>query len=434
MLDGGKGAMHSRAVAAAQGLIMNATLPHVLRRAAVPAGVRALLERLQTSGYEAWLVGGDVRDLLRDCTPKDWDVATQALPEQVVGLFKRVVPTGIAHGTVTVLIPEGSVEVTTYRVERAYLDGRRPSSVEFRRDLEEDLARRDFTINAIAFDPIAGRIKDPFGGQEDLARRTVRCVGTPAERFGEDGLRPLRAVRFATVLDFELDAPTAQAIPGALPVFRKVAQERVRDEFLKLLLAPGVARGLSLLRQTGLLSVMLPELDSSEDGPRTERVARAEPSLEVRLAALLIGNAEAEAALARLRLPARLVETVRQLLAFALEPEAEHWSDAEARRWLVRLGPERAEPALALARARGVDVRGDLTRRVQRVLAAHPPLSVRELALDGSELMRLLGVGPSPAVGEATRFLFEAVLEDPSRNTPETLERLLRERFPGQQP
>ncbi len=434
MLDGGKGAMHSRAVAAAQGLIMNATLPHVLRRAAVPAGVRALLERLQTSGYEAWLVGGCVRDLLRGSTPKDWDVATQALPEQVVGLFKRVVPTGIAHGTVTVLIPEGSVEVTTYRVERAYLDGRRPSSVEFRRDLEEDLARRDFTINAIAFDPIAGRIKDPFGGQEDLARRTVRCVGTPAERFGEDGLRPLRAVRFATVLDFELDAPTAQAIPGALPVFRKVAQERVRDEFLKLLLAPGVARGLSLLRQTGLLSVMLPELDSSEDGPRTERVARGEPSLEVRLAALLIGNAEAEAALARLRLPARLVETVRQLLAFALEPEAEHWSDAEARRWLVRLGPERAEPALALARARGVDVRGDLTRRVQRVLAAHPPLSVRELALDGSELMRLLGVGPSPAVGEATRFLFEAVLEDPSRNTPETLERLLRERFPGQQP
>jgi tRNA nucleotidyltransferase (CCA-adding enzyme) len=118
----------------------------------------------------------------------------------------------------------------------------------------------------------------------------------------------------------------------------------------------------------------------------------------------------------------------------ALEPEAEHWSDAEARRWLVRLGPERAEPALALARARGVDVRGDITRRVQRVLAARPPLSVRELALDGSELMRLLGVGPSPAVGEATRFLFEAVLEDPSRNTPETLERLLRERFPGQQP
>jgi tRNA nucleotidyltransferase (CCA-adding enzyme) len=413
---------------------MDATLPDVLRSAIVPPGVRALLERLQSAGHEAWLVGGCVRDLLLAGAPKDWDVATQALPEQVVRLFKKVVPTGIAHGTVTVLVPEGSVEVTTYRVERAYLDGRRPSEVEFRRDLEDDLARRDFTINAIAFDPIAGRMKDPFGGQEDLGRRRVRCVGTPSERFGEDGLRPLRAVRFATVLEFELDAPTAQAIPGALPVFRKVAQERVRDEFLKLLLAPGAARGLSLLRQTGLLSAMLPELDPSEDGPRSDRVARAEPSLEVRLAALLVGNVEADAALERLRLPGRVVETVRQLLAFALQPESERWTDAEVRRWLVRLGPEWAEPALALARARGVDARGEITARVQRVRAAHPPLSVRELALHGSELMRLLGVGPSPLVGEATRFLFEAVLEDPARNTPETLQRLLEERFPGGRP
>jgi tRNA nucleotidyltransferase (CCA-adding enzyme) len=410
---------------------MDATLPDVLRSAIVPQGVRALLERLQSAGHEAWLVGGCVRDLLLAGTPKDWDVATQALPEQVVRLFKKVVPTGIAHGTVTVLVPEGSVEVTTYRVERAYLDGRRPSEVEFRRDLKDDLARRDFTINAIAFDPIAGTMKDPFGGQEDLGRRRVRCVGTPSERFGEDGLRPLRAVRFATVLEFELDAPTAQAIPGALPVFRKVAQERVRDEFLKLLLAPGAARGLSLLSQTGLLSAMLPELDPSEDGPRSDRVARAEPSLEVRLAALLVGNVEADAALERLRLPGRVVETVRQLLAFALQPESERWTDTEVRRWLVRLGPDRAEPALALARARGLDARGEITARVQRVRAAHPPLSVRELALHGSELMRLLGVGPSPLVGEATRFLFEAVLEDPARNTPETLQRLLEERFPG---
>jgi tRNA nucleotidyltransferase (CCA-adding enzyme) len=413
---------------------MDATLPDVLRSAVIPPGMSALLERLQSSGHEAWLVGGCVRDLLRGCTPKDWDVATQALPEQVMGLFRKVIPTGIAHGTVTVLVPEGSVEVTTYRVERVYLDGRRPSQVEFRRDLEEDLARRDFTINAIAFDPIAGRMKDPFGGQEDLARRRVRCVGTPSERFGEDGLRPLRAVRFATVLEFELDAPTAQAIPGALPVFRKVAQERVRDEFLKLLLAPGAARGLSLLRQTGLLSVMLPELDPSEDGPRSDRVARAEPSLEVRLAALLIGNVEGEAALERLRLPGRVVETVRQLLAFPLEPESERWTDAEVRRWLVRLGPERAELALALARARGVDARGDITTHVQRVLAAHPPLSLRELALDGSELMGLLGVGPSPLIGEATRFLFDAVLEDPARNTPEALQRLLAQRFPRRPP
>src|SRR5215831_17450093 len=190
-------------------------LPDVLRRAAIPAGVRALLERLQAAGHEAWLVGGGVRDLLLGMQPKDWDIATQALPQEVMRLFRRVVPTGIAHGTVTVLVPEGQVEVTTFRVESAYVDGRRPGAVEFRRDLVEDLARRDFTINALAFDPVGHRFRDPFGGQEDLARRRVRCVGVPADRFAEDGLRPLRAVRFATVLDFELDPETEAAAGGA---------------------------------------------------------------------------------------------------------------------------------------------------------------------------------------------------------------------------
>ena len=227
-------------------------LPPTLTRAVVPAGVRSVLERLISSGHEAWLVGGGVRDLLRGQDPKDWDIATDAVPEQVVKLFRRVVPTGIAHGTVTVLVPGGQVEVTTFRAESAYVDGRRPESVAFHRDLVADLARRDFTINALAFDPVGSRLRDPFGGQEDLARRRVRCVGVAAERFGEDGLRPLRAVRFATVLEFELEPETEAAIPGALAVFDKVALERRRDELLKLLLAAGVARGLELLRRTGL--------------------------------------------------------------------------------------------------------------------------------------------------------------------------------------
>ncbi|MGZ6080600.1 MAG: CCA tRNA nucleotidyltransferase, partial [Myxococcaceae bacterium] len=198
-------------------------LPDVLAQAVIPAGVRSLLERLQSAGHESWLVGGGVRDLLRGQHPKDWDIATQALPEEVTRLFRRVVPTGIAHGTVTVLTPEGHVEVTTFRAESAYVDGRRPESVAFHRDLVADLARRDFTINALAFDPVGGRFRDPFGGQEDLGRRRVRCVGAAVERFGEDGLRPLRAIRFATVLDFELDAETEAAIPGTLGVFDKVA-------------------------------------------------------------------------------------------------------------------------------------------------------------------------------------------------------------------
>ena len=403
-------------------------LPEILTRAVVPAGVRSVLERLLAAGHEAWLVGGGVRDLLRGEHPKDWDVATEAIPEQMLKLFQRVVPTGIAHGTVTVLVPGGHVEVTTFRAESAYVDGRRPGSVEFHRDLVADLARRDFTINALAFDPVGGRFRDPFGGQEDLVRRRVRCVGVPAERFGEDGLRPLRAVRFATVLEFELDPDTEAAIPGALPVFDKVALERRRDEFLKLLLAPGVVRGLELLRRTGLIDRLLPELDEVRDPERNARVTRAEPVLEVRLAALLVGAAQPESALDRLRLPAKVVETVRALLAHPLAAEATTWGDAELRRWLVRLGPERWEQARALALATGADPDGALGQRLAGIVAARPPLSARDLALDGAAIMRALGVGPSPAVGEATRFLLDALLERPELNTPEELERLLRSR------
>ena len=404
--------------------------PEILSRAVVPAGVRSVLERLLGAGHEAWLVGGGVRDLLRGGQPKDWDVATDAVPEQVLKLFRRVVPTGIAHGTVTVLVPGGHVEVTTFRAESAYLDGRRPGSVAFHRDLVADLARRDFTINALAFDPVGGRFRDPFGGQEDLARRRVRCVGVAAERFGEDGLRPLRAVRFATVLEFELDPETEAAIPGALSVFDKVALERRREELLKLLLAPGVGRGLELLRRTGLLDRLLPELDELRDPERNLRVSRALPVLEVRLAALLGGVAQPETALDRLRLPAKVTETVGALLAHPLPPEASTWTDAEVRRWLVRVGPERWELARTLADASGVDPDGALGRRIAAILAARPPLSAKDLALDGAAIMQTLGVGPSPAVGEATRFLLDRVLDRPDLNTPDQLRELLRTR-PG---
>ncbi len=403
-------------------------LPDALAQAVIPAGVRSLLERLQSAGHESWLVGGGVRDLLRGQHPKDWDIATQALPEEVTRLFRRVVPTGIAHGTVTVLVPEGQVEVTTFRVESTYLDGRRPGAVEFRRDLVEDLARRDFTINALAFDPVGGQFRDPFGGQEDLGRRRVRCVGVAAERFGEDGLRPLRAVRFATVLDFELDPDTEAAIPGALGVFDKVALERRRDEFVKLLLAPGAVRGLVLLRRTGLMDRLLPELHAVDDAERNARVDRSAPVLEVRLAALLVGAAGATSALDRLRLPGKTAETVRALLAHPLPAEASAWTDGALRRWLVRVGPERWELARGLAAATGADPTGALGQRVSAIVAGRPPLSAKDLALNGAAIMKALGVGPSPAVGEATRFLLEVVLERPDLNTAERLEALLQQR------
>jgi tRNA nucleotidyltransferase (CCA-adding enzyme) len=401
------------------------TLPTGLAQASVPPGVLDVLSRLHAAGHEAYLVGGCVRDLVSGRVPHDWDIATQALPAEVQKLFQRVIPTGIAHGTVTVLLLDGQVEVTTYRVESGYADGRRPDRVEFRRDLVEDLARRDFTINAMAFDPLALELKDPFGGLEDLALRTVRCVGEARARFAEDGLRPLRAVRFATVLGFELDSATALAIPGALDVFRKVAPERVRDEFLKLLLAPDAKRGLALLAETGLLAAAFPELGEAERSGAGARVEAVPPRAEVRLAALLLTSAARDTVLERLRLPGRVVEEVHALLAHPLPADASRWGAAQVRRWASQLGPKRVEEAVALGAASGLEAAAQVAVQVQAVLASHPPLSVRELALDGRAVMEVLGVGPSKEVGEATRWLLEKVLEEPGRNTKEALGALL---------
>jgi len=402
------------------------TPPRMLSPARVPRAVRSVVDRLTDAGHEAYLVGGCVRDLVAGREPVDWDVATEALPAEVQRLFKRVIPTGIAHGTVTVLVPGGHVEVTTYRVEAGYADGRRPDRVEFRRDLEEDLARRDFTINAMAYDPRSNRLRDPFGGLEDLGRRLVRSVGDAAARFGEDGLRPLRAVRFATVLDFTLDPGTEAAIPGALHVFRKVSPERVRDEFLKLLLAPGVERGLGLLHSTGLLAAAFPELEAALRTGAAPRVASVPGRTEVRLAALLLDLPGADAVLERLRLPGRTVDEVRALLAHPLPASAETWTDSDARRWAARLGVGRVSDGLLLARAAGRPEMDRVQGQVERVLAARPPLAVRDLALGGQEVMELLGVGPSKVVGEATRWLLEQTLDAPERNTKEALAEALR--------
>ncbi|RME30033.1 MAG: HDIG domain-containing protein, partial [Deltaproteobacteria bacterium] len=219
--------------------------------------------RLHGAGFEAYPVGGAIRNLLLGRrTGTDWDVTTNALPEQVMKLFEKVVPTGIQHGTVTVLIGRGKVEVTTYRSEHGYSDGRHPDRVVFVRTLGEDLERRDFTINAMALDLKSGRVIDPLGGRRDLEKKLIRAVGDPDRRFAEDGLRPMRAVRFATVLGFDIEAETFAAIGRSVEVFRKVAPERIQQELLKMLGAGGrsVARGMRLLLESGLLEHIIPEL------------------------------------------------------------------------------------------------------------------------------------------------------------------------------
>ncbi|HEY8211332.1 MAG TPA: [cytidine(C)-cytidine(C)-adenosine (A)]-adding enzyme, partial [Myxococcaceae bacterium] len=381
--------------------------------------------------HQAFLVGGCVRDLVRERAPKDYDVATSALPAQVQALFKKVIPTGIQHGTVTVISRGMHVEVTTFRTEGAYLDGRRPETVEFRMDVREDLSRRDFTINAMAYDPVRKELEDPFGGQQDLKDRVIRAVGDPLARFREDGLRCLRAARFASTLGFSLEAGTLAAIPESLDVFQKVAQERVREELTRLLLSDHPDAGVEILRDTGLLSRIAPEHSQPP-----ARLAGTPAALEVRWSVFLhpLPAEVQESLLRRLTYPNKVIDQVVQLRRHPLRPGSASWTDAQVRRWVAAIGRELVPAAIPVTEAVfGMNAR-DLQARVDGVLASNPPLRARDLALNGSRIMEVLGVGPSPAVGEATRYLLDRVLEHPEHNTEAGLGELLRDWSKGPRP
>lgn len=441
----------------------------------IPETVIDLCRRLQEAGFEAYVVGGSVRDLLLGRPVQDWDVTTAARPEEVQALFRRTIPTGIQHGTVTVLRGDEPIEVTTFRGEGAYSDGRRPDSVEFVSELERDLERRDFTINAMALDPVARKLADPLDGQGDLLAGVLRAVGDPRERFDEDGLRALRAVRFAALLDLEIDPPTLAAIPATMARFRCVSAERVRDELLKLLMARIPSRGIELLRETGLLAEILPELlpcigltqnaHHEDDVYRhTLRVLDALPADAVlRLAGLLHDVAKPLTAAPRKDDPsqnsfhrheqvgAELCDTViarrlklsnedRQRLChlvrhhlFGLDA---HPSKAALRRLVRRVGPASVDDLFALREA-DIACRPDgrcrvaelhtLRERVGEILSEPPLLSVRDLAIDGEALMAALSRPPGRWIGETLRRLLERTTEDPSLNTQERLLALAQE-------
>jgi tRNA nucleotidyltransferase (CCA-adding enzyme) len=426
-------------------------LPPRLAAARFPEPVMEVLRALDAAGHRSWLVGGAVRDLLleRARPATDHDVATPARPEDVIALFPKVIPTGVEHGTVTVLAGGVPIEVTTFRGEGAYLDGRRPSSVTFLDDVDADLARRDFTVNALAYDPVHGAFRDPFGGRDDLARRVLRAVGDPLARFREDGLRPLRAARFAAQLGFDLDPATRDAIPAVLDVVVKVSVERVAEELSRLLVAPEAPRGLDLLDTTGLLAVVLPEVAAAGPEARAHAYATAAGApaeVAPRLAALLHvvaapAGALARAALRRLRFAnavadaaAALVDGQRCARDDAAPPFPD--SDADVRRWLARAGRARSGALLALwradAAAMGAGGSGALAdveafaHRAGRIERERPPLTAAELALDGRAVMAGLGIPPGRAVGDALRHALERVLDDPSLNTPEALASELR--------
>jgi tRNA nucleotidyltransferase (CCA-adding enzyme) len=429
----------------------------------VPAEVLGIAGRLQAAGQRAWIVGGCVRDVLLGRAATDWDLATDARPEALLRLFPNAVPTGLQHGTVTVVVDGEHYEVTTLRGETTYSDGRRPDAVHFVDDIVADLARRDFTVNAIAVDPGSGALIDPFGGRADLRRQRLRAVGSPRERFAEDGLRVLRAARFCATLEFELDEATRAAIAPTLDTFRKVSPERVRDEWLKTMRGRRPSRAFELMRDTGMLAITCPELlegvgmaqnkwhafDVWRHGMACMDACVGDPVL--RIAALLhdVGKPRTRAFSDKTqdwtfyehdRIGAEIADPICQRLKFSTDERQrivalvrhhlfhyDQWTDAAVRRWIKRVGRDRVEDLFALNEA---DLRGkadqvepeamapllQMREHVARVLAAGAALSVRDLAVDGRDLMRELGLPPGPRLGRLLDQLLDRVLSEPGLN------------------
>lgn len=377
-------------------------------------GAAALLTRLHAAGHAAYAVGGCVRDSLLGQTPHDWDLCTSATPEQVLELFGEAhcIPTGLQHGTVTVKHGGELYEITTFRTEGAYSDGRHPDHVAFVPDVKEDLARRDFTINAMAYNAEEGLI-DPFGGQNDLAAGIVRAVGEPQRRFEEDALRILRLYRFAARFGFAIDPATGQAARVLCRHLDCVSEERIAEELSRLLAAP--APGAYL--EAEVLAVIFPELDAAEL-PESRRILDAlEPGMEhvpVRLAALLcpLGEAGARAALKRLKCSNALTGTVATLVREAAAGMPGAALTLTARRFLSRYDLATITDLTALCSARHpeqAEAFAALQQEAARLVETNACCRINQLAVNGRDLMDA-GIRPGPGLRRVLDALLEQVL------------------------
>lgn len=429
----------------------------------IPPWVNALETRLRQNGFQAYLVGGAVRDLLWGTPPHDWDLATNALPDQIEKIFPQSLALGKQFGTITVCDGEHRAEITTFRRDLGYSDGRRPDGVRFENDIRADLIRRDFTINALAYDFHTGTLVDPSGGWRDLRRGILRAVGDPGRRFAEDGLRMFRFYRFLATMDLRPDPATIRAIRPEWA--QTLSNERIRDEFGKLLMGKRVRYGLEGLLKSGLLSLFLPELAACFPKQRAARTANLwehlllctetiQPRLHLRLAALFhdiakpltqtkdpagvhfYGHDQKGADLSRdimerLRFPNRTIATVTTLVRhhmFQLPPES---SDAAIRRLIAKVGPDLISDLLELRRADIVatgrvdyatwEFWRDLNLRVASVLEAAPPLGQSQLAINGHDLLAAFQLQPGPLIGRILSFLADSVLERPELNRKEKL-------------
>ena len=439
------------------------------------ADVERIARTVTEAGFECYMVGGSVRDLILGLPVYDFDFATNARPERVMKLFRRVVPTGIKHGTVTVLLGDNSYEVTTYRADGKYLDGRRPDTVSFSETLEEDVQRRDFTINGLAYDVMAEKVIDLTGGIIDLRAGIIRTIGDPMDRFGEDGLRTYRACRFAAKLGFEIEEGTFEAIGKTLDVAAKVSVERVKDELVKLLETEKPSVGLEYMRKSGLMELFLPELARCYGVEQNKYHlydiyyhsvyscdAAPRGSYPIRLAALLhdigklptirqgddgentfynhevVGSRMTRKIMTRLKFSNEDIQRVMNLVNNHMFHYTDEWTDGAVRRFMRKVGMENLDDLLVLRRAdrEGNGMRGglpapirELQKRIDKVIEDENAITVKDLNINGHVVMEEFNLTPGPMIGRILNQLLELVLDDPEVNQGDILLEKAREIF-----
>lgn len=395
----------------------------------IDKGAEKILETLNGKGYEAYIVGGCVRDMIMGRKPGDWDITTSARPEETKKCFKRTFDTGIKHGTITVLLDGGSYEVTTYRIEGEYTDCRHPDEVVFTRDIHEDLLRRDFTMNAIAYHPREGFI-DPFGGRDDIEKKTIRGVGFPDERFREDALRMLRAVRFAAQLGFSVEEETWKALKNRAELIKKVSAERIREELQKLIMS-GRSEKLSLLAESGLMGYIWPSLADALEKYSAETAgelaaSEAVPALRWALFLRRLGAAEAQSLMKGLKFDTKTMKSVCAVIAE--EKNGVDVSPYGVKKTLNRLGDENYGLFLKYSLAIGDERAGEAEKVLEEIRKKGECVGLKDLALNGTDIGKM-GVKDGRLIGEILSALLDEAQKDNENNKREILEDIVRKKL-----
>ncbi|KNF09973.1 tRNA nucleotidyltransferase/poly(A) polymerase [Gottschalkia purinilytica] len=436
-----------------------------------PEEVKIILDTLKGKGYKGYIVGGCVRDYLLKKIPQDWDICTNATPNEMLNIFKnfKVIPTGIKHGTISVIVNNKIFEVTTFRTEKEYINNRKPSEVEFTRDLKDDLKRRDFTINALAYNDEDGLI-DLFCGIEDLEKSLIKCVGDPYERFQEDALRILRGVRFATKLNFNIDNETFDAMHNKRELLKNISKERIREELVKILLSDKPSTGIRMLSELDLLKYTIPDIEEcigfEQKNPNHDKdifehtmcvLDNTEPKLNLRLAALLhdigkpkcfttdekgighfyghakIGEELSEKILRSLKFDNDTILSVKILVEYHMSLY-NFEKDKSVKKFINKVGLNNIEDLLKLqiADRKGTKEGRDFNEicefknRYEEILNKKEPLSFKDLKINGHDIMEL-GFSQGKVIGEILKYLLDKVLEDPSLNNKDKLFKLVKE-------